>query len=149
MRVNRKRAVDLIKKPQHGGNNFFTKEEQDAIAKLYAFQTTCSNLVGHFSKPQFNGTEDADAIILAAQVIIENISDPYKQESKTCEESLMFRDYKRKVKEEVCDVLSKKHRPPNVSSALRAAVATLFGAALVEPMWAGTSCAPGLCEFVV
>ena len=140
--------LDLINNPQDGGNNVFTKEEQDAIAKLNAFQETCSKLVAHFSKPQFNGPEDADAIILAAQVIIENISDPYKQGSKTCEESLMFRALKRKVKEEVFDVIESK-KPCSSSSALRAAVATLFGAALVEPMWAGTSCAPGLCEFVV
>jgi len=148
VRVNRKRLLDLINNPQDGGNNVFTKEEQDAIAKLNAFQETCSKLVAHFSKPQFNGPEDADAIILAAQVIIENISDPYKQGSKTCEESLMFRALKRKVKEEVFDVIESK-KPCSSSSALRAAVATLFGAALVEPMWAGTSCAPGLCEFVV
>ena len=148
MRVNRKSLLDLINNPQDGGNNVFTKEEQDAIAKLNAFQETCSKLVAHFSKPQFNGPEDADAIILAAQVIIENISDPYKQGSKTCEESLMFRALKRKVKEEVFDVIESK-KPCSSSSALRAAVATLFGAALVEPMWAGTSCAPGLCEFVV
>jgi len=148
VRVNRKSLLDLINNPQDGGNNVFTKEEQDAIAKLNAFQETCSKLVAHFSKPQFNGPEDADAIILAAQVIIENISDPYKQGSKTCEESLMFRALKRKVKEEVFDVIESK-KPCSSSSALRAAVATLFGAALVEPMWAGTSCAPGLCEFVV
>lgn len=132
------------------GADGFTDSERETVSQLTKYQEMCSALVGYYVEthdPPLDANW-ASAIVRAAGHIIEQINNPYKPGSQT-PDSLMFRAEKRAMEEDLGDLVQggggKRAR---TEAALRAAVVALFGPAHVEPVWTGSSRAPGLQHFV-